>query len=628
MISSTKVRINIEIPNKTGIYIKKLIVILIEGKKEEVSKRLKQRFEYDNSFIDRIMSADPTGYKYIDYIAKQLEKLIPELAGEKGGLNIRQQDAIEQKLSSIIPWFHNNFNRITENDIWEAEPIYRNQHGVVPNIENIAKSPKDINQYENPEFIVTLMDVIDSKKSEREKERELKAQVEKLYEDDDVLVVRPKSFIASCYYGANTKWCTTTKGGSSYFDKYTKTGLLYYFIKKKENKKYALYRNVEDRKIEAYNAEDREVALDTLREEFPNQVELIDDLIGVGDFIKILKQFSRGKIDSHDLKYSDDAILDVKTTDPLGQSIIVIDFDTDEKFFKTLDISEDDQWFLSAINSYYDSYEFMDSYTIEDDFKSGYTIYYELNQENLNLLKKISELILPGEEFNLEDEEYRVNLSATLLDLFEDEMDYILGEYMYAKNSEMLTTARESIEKEINGFLESIGFSFVRGYDQISTTVANLIMWSVYLNLPKIDLISLFNQIIEHNGTGRLGGWNESSYEYQDNDNFDSKSFNNYVESKFEQILENLDESSETNPINEFLEFRTRVVTKFPLKKWMDLPKNKRINFRVKGFDREDMKVLVELQHPSQGFRTVKLSEENFNHLLYQPELFKFGELY
>ena len=603
-------------------------MILIEGKKEEVSKRLKQRFEYDNSFIDRIMSADPTGYKYIDYIAKQLEKLIPELAGEKGGLNIRQQDAIEQKLSSIIPWFHNNFNRITENDIWEAEPIYRNQHGVVPNIENIAKSPKDINQYENPEFIVTLMDVIDSKKSEREKERELKAQVEKLYEDDDVLVVRPKSFIASCYYGANTKWCTTTKGGSSYFDKYTKTGLLYYFIKKKENKKYALYRNVEDRKIEAYNAEDREVALDTLREEFPNQVELIDDLIGVGDFIKILKQFSRGKIDSHDLKYSDDAILDVKTTDPLGQSIIVIDFDTDEKFFKTLDISEDDQWFLSAINSYYDSYEFMDSYTIEDDFKSGYTIYYELNQENLNLLKKISELILPGEEFNLEDEEYRVKLSATLLDLFEDEMDYILGEYMYAKNSEMLTTARESIEKEINGFLESIGFSFVRGYDQISTTVANLIMWSVYLNLPKIDLISLFNQIIEHNGTGRLGGWNESSYEYQDNDNFDSKSFNNYVESKFEQILENLDESSETNPINEFLEFRTRVVTKFPLKKWMDLPKNKRINFRVKGFDREDMKVLVELQHPSQGFRTVKLSEENFNHLLYQPELFKFGELY
>jgi len=628
VISSTKVKINIEIPNKTGIYIKKLIVILIEGKKEEVSKRLKQRFEYDSSFIDRVLLADPTGYKYIDYIAKQLEKLIPELAGEKGGLNIRQQDAIEERLTSIIPWFHNNFNRITENDIWEAEPIYRNLHGIVPNIENIAKSPKDINQYENPEFITTLMNVIDSKKSEREKERELKSQVEKLYEDDDVLVVRPKSFMASCYYGANTKWCTTTKGGSSYFDKYTKTGLLYYFIKKKENKKYALYRNVEDRKIEAYNAEDREVALDTLREEFPNQVELIDDLIGVGDFIKVLKQFSRGKINSRELEESDDAILDVRTMDPLGQSVIIIDFDTDEKFFKTLDIDEDDQWFLNLINSHYSDYEFMDSYTVEDEFKNGYTVYYELNQENRDLLKKISELILPGEDFNLEDEDYRVNLSTTLLDLFADETDYIISEYMYAKNSEMTITARESIEKEINGFLESIGISIVRDYDQISTTVANLIMWSTYLNLPKIDLISLFNQIIDYNGTGRLGGWHESSYEYQDMDNFDSKSFNNYVESKFEQILEKLDESSETNLINQFLEFRTKIITKFPLKKWMDLPKNKKIKFRVKGFDREDMKVIIELQHPSQGFRTVKLSEENFNHLLYQPELFKFGELY
>jgi hypothetical protein len=628
VISSTKVRINIEIPNKTGIYIKKLIVILIEGKKEEVSKRLKQRFEYDNSFIDRVLLADPTGYKYIEYIAKQLEKLIPELAGEKGGLNIRQQDAIEERLTSIIPWFHNNFNRITENDIWEAEPIYRNLHGIVPNIENIAKSPKDINQYENPEFITTLMNVIDSKKSEREKERELKSQVEKLYEDDDVLVVRPKSFIASCYYGANTKWCTTTKGGSSYFDKYTKTGLLYYFIKKKENKKYALYRNTEDRKTEVYSAQDFLVPLDNLRESFPNQNDLIDDLIGVGDFIKVLKQFSRGKIDSRELEDSDEAILKVKPSDPLGQSTIVIDFDKDENFFKALEISENDQWFLSLINSHYSDYEFMDSYSVEEDFKSGYIIYSELNQENLDLLKKISELILPGEEFNLNSEEYTVQLSATLLDLFEDEMDYILSDYFGEKNREMTITARESIEKEINDFLESIGFSIVRDYDQIGTTVSNLVMWSAYLNLPKIDLISLFNQIIEHNGTGRLGGWHESSYEYQDIDNFDSKSFNNYVESKFEKILEKLEESSETNSINEFLEFRKRILTKFPLKIWTDLPKNKKIDFRVTGFDREAMKVFVELQHPSQGFRTVKLSEENFNHLLYQPELFKFGELY
>ncbi len=126
-------------------------MIIIEGRKEDVSKRLKQRFEYDGSFIDRMLSVDPTGYKYVDYIAKQLEKIIPQLAGQKGGLNITQQDAIKDILSMVIPWFHNNVNRITEEDIWKAETIFRERNGMVPNIEGIAKSFKDIAQYENPE---------------------------------------------------------------------------------------------------------------------------------------------------------------------------------------------------------------------------------------------------------------------------------------------------------------------------------------------------------------------------------------------------------------------------------------------------------------------------------------------
>ena len=66
-------------------------MIIIEGRKEDVAKRLKQRFEYDGTFIDRMLSVDPTGYKYVDYIGKQLEKIIPQLAGQRGGLSITQQ---------------------------------------------------------------------------------------------------------------------------------------------------------------------------------------------------------------------------------------------------------------------------------------------------------------------------------------------------------------------------------------------------------------------------------------------------------------------------------------------------------------------------------------------------------
>ena len=193
-------------------------------------------------------------------------------------------------------------------------------------------------------------------------------------------------------------------------------------------------------------------------------------MIGVGEFIKSLREFTRGKINSRELEDSDDAILQVKPSDPLGQSTIVIDFDKDENFFKSLDITEDDQWFLSAINSSYGGYEFMDSYQVEEDFKEGYNIYGELNEENNKKLKEIAELILSEEEFDLNDDKYKAKLSETLLGLFDDEINYILGDYQSEKDSEMLTTARTSIEKEINSFLESIGFILVRDYDQIATT--------------------------------------------------------------------------------------------------------------------------------------------------------------
>ena len=604
-------------------------MIIIEGRKEDVSKRLKQRFEYDGSFIDRMLSVDPTGYKYVDYIAKQLEKIIPQLAGQKGGLNITQQDAIKDILSMVIPWFHNNVNRITEDDIWKAETIFRERNGMVPNIEGIAKSFKDIAQYENPEFIRTLMEIVDSKKTEREKERELKTQAERLYEDDDVLVIRPKSHAASCYYGANTKWCTTTAGSSGYFEKYIKSGLLYYFIKKRENVKMALYRNTEERKTEVYNAQDKLVSLEDLREQFPNQNDLIDELIGSGEFIKALRNFSKGKIDYRELEDSDESILKVKPSDPPGQSTIVINFDEDEKFFKALDISEDDLWFLNAINSHYNSYDFMDSYQIELDFKEGYIIYGELNKENSAKLKEIAELILPEEEFNIDNEDYKIKLSETLLSLFDSEMDWILGDYHTEKNSEMLQTARTSIEKEINGFLESIGFIIYREYDEIATTPANLLMWSARLQLPKIDAISLFNQIIEYTGTGKLGGWSENSYEYQDYDNFDSNAFNNTVERQFDKILEKLDEDEDSGgeKIKEFLGFRNRIVKKFGINKWNKLPIDKNVGFKVEGFDRENMKVIIRIEKQYKGMRQLKLSEENFNNLLYSPQLFDLFEV-
>ena len=50
----------------------------------------------------------------------------------------------------------------------------------------------------------------------------------------------------------------------------------------------------------------------------------------------------------------------------------------------------------------------------------------------------------------------------------------------------------------INDVLESAGFTLKRRYDEITTTAANLVMWSTRLGINKTDVISLFNQIVLH----------------------------------------------------------------------------------------------------------------------------------
>ena len=477
-------------------------IILIEGKKEDVAKKLKNKFVFDGPFIDRILNVDPTGYKYVDYIARQVENIIPELSGPNGGLNHDQSTAIYDVFYQIIPWFHNNLNKITSDDIWKTETKYRARHGVFDNINNLADNPKDINQYTNPAFLEELMDVVDNRKTKSEIEKELKNQAEKLYEDDDVLVVKPNTYAASCYYGANTKWCTTTKDSSHYFRQYVEKGSLYYFLNKKTGLKLAVHINKNDGEKVVYDAADKEMTIETLRESFPNQDDLIDELVGAGKFLKTLRDFVRGKVSSRDLEDSDDGILNVNDGNPLGQSIITIDFGSDEKVYNAMDLSDDDIWFLNAMNSYYSDYDFMDSYQVESDFKDGYTVYQDLDEENREKIKQIASIIIPNKEYDIEGEDYRIELSKTLLDLFEKQMDYILGEYHSEKENEMQTTAKETISKDMEDFFESIGFSVKRKYDELNTTAANLLMWAARLDIQKIDAISLFNRIVDFNGTG------------------------------------------------------------------------------------------------------------------------------
>ena len=72
--------------------------------------------------------------------------------------------------------------------------------------------------------------------------------VDVLYEDDNVIMVSPKTHRGSLKYGAGTTWCTASKSNPDTFKRYTKNGCLVYLVDKTEStkrnyQKIAFYNN-------------------------------------------------------------------------------------------------------------------------------------------------------------------------------------------------------------------------------------------------------------------------------------------------------------------------------------------------------------------------------------------------
>jgi len=103
--------------------------------------------------------------------------------------------------------------------------------------DKILNNPKDINSYmsmDSPNF-EHLMELVEDITSKKELKKIEKSGVDKLYEDDRWLLVRPNTYEGSCYYGSTTKWCTASKDSPQHFESYNKTGKLYYIIDKSKD---------------------------------------------------------------------------------------------------------------------------------------------------------------------------------------------------------------------------------------------------------------------------------------------------------------------------------------------------------------------------------------------------------
>jgi hypothetical protein len=129
------------------------------------------------------------------------------------------------------------------------------------NVNKLEK--KDILQYS----LEDLREIVKSGgvKSKTDVKKETLKDAEKIYEDENLLVICPKTYEASCLYGKGTKWCIASDSTSTHWHSYISSRMKFYFaFNKKLTKEDPLYKVAvavyPDGKKDYYDAEDRKLS--------------------------------------------------------------------------------------------------------------------------------------------------------------------------------------------------------------------------------------------------------------------------------------------------------------------------------------------------------------------------------
>jgi len=163
--------------------------ILLESRESDFKAKFGTKFsEEDLEKIIRLGKLVPNGTKFYTFLGKSLP---PQLT-----------DDLIEKTKNLLKKFIS----------------------VAPTLEK-----KDINQYGSLVELATEL-----KKHEGRVRRQVQAidGANMVYEDERFTVVNPITHKASCYYGAGTKWCTSSEVSPGHFSDYNREGKLFYIIDK------------------------------------------------------------------------------------------------------------------------------------------------------------------------------------------------------------------------------------------------------------------------------------------------------------------------------------------------------------------------------------------------------------
>jgi len=342
-----------------------------------------------------------------------------------------------------------------------------------------------------------------------------------------------------------------------------------------------------------------------------------DEKVVSDNILSNLKKFIRGDISEYRLEESDPYIDNVKLKYPRSSSWVYPKL-SKEEFYEKLDLSEEDRYTIDRFSSGYSSYydDFSDYSSNMYDFQDGGYIMSFFDDDNAEILSRISKIILPGYEFNLNDSQYRGLLANRLLHFFSSYVEYIVTEYTSIENDAIYNSVKDAIDKEFWGTLRESGLEEDFNGDKFFD-VSHLIMWIRYFEY-KGNFEGLIDKIFVELQKKIRGGWWEDYYSYYNSDNFDKKEFNRVVYRKLNDIE---DELLEDNNFSEMVEKIDAITKKFKIKEWYKIPKNPENRFQITEIDALAGKIDI-LMTTNMGIKNRKINIDDFWSFLYNFELF------
>ncbi len=205
---------------------------------------IKQFPNVPTDVVDRFKRLDPTeNKKYLNWMMEMWVQMANKVDKER--IASRDQTSVDWAVYHLID-IATDFHKWSRLYPADKRDIY-SYEGDSPNgiINQIYQQSKDAR----------------IRKDSKDLEKELVNSADKIYSDDDLSIVIPRTFEASCKYGANTKWCTTAFDNPNHYNEYMEKGPLFYLIYKPgaEFSKVAIAVDDEERTWIVYDDMDEEI---------------------------------------------------------------------------------------------------------------------------------------------------------------------------------------------------------------------------------------------------------------------------------------------------------------------------------------------------------------------------------